>query len=142
MSFLPLSSCLSDSLDNSDCLPPSCLFIMSASKRPLYLVEVTQVLSTHASVIGKSLIRPRQLEKFEYNCKCYFSYKEIREVKQVKRVMFNIDAFTVHVWMKENEVILKALIFAGFIDTALQNHPVYKLDIEGGINVVEEAKRG
>ncbi|KAG6875011.1 hypothetical protein C0993_011204, partial [Termitomyces sp. T159_Od127] len=80
-----------------------------------YTAEVTQVSASHAPVIGRGTVGPKQLDEFEYNCRRYFSHREVEEGKQVERIMYNVDVPEVRAWVRENEKELKELTFSVFM---------------------------
>ncbi|KAG6870446.1 hypothetical protein C0995_012912, partial [Termitomyces sp. Mi166 len=108
----PLS--LSSDLFNG-AISPGPLKMPRSNAMPLYTAEVTQVLASHAPIIGRGSIGPRQLEEFEYKALHFFSHKNVEEAKRVEKVIYNIDSPEVRAWVKENDVELRKLTFAVFM---------------------------
>ncbi|KAG6875231.1 hypothetical protein C0992_004669 [Termitomyces sp. T32_za158] len=102
---------------SSDCLLASSLHssIMPSPDVGGFTAEVTQVSASHAPVIGRGLIGPKQLDAFEHGAKRYFSHKGIEDDKQVGKIMYNIDSSEVKAWIREKETELMGLTFAVFM---------------------------
>lgn len=89
--------------------------VMAKTGLASYTAEVTQISVSHAPIIGRGSIGPRQLDAFEYSAKRFFSHKSIKEEERVEKVMYNIDSSDVRAWVRENEEELKALTFSMFM---------------------------
>ncbi|KAG6881209.1 hypothetical protein C0993_002403, partial [Termitomyces sp. T159_Od127] len=104
------SSGSSDILDSSKVTS-----VTSTMFNSVYTAEVLQASTSHAPIIGRGSIGPRQLDYFEYCAKRYFSHKGIAVDKQVEKVLYNVDSSDVRAWVRENEEELKGLTFPVFM---------------------------
>ena len=61
-------------------------------------------------------ITPKVLHRWERSCKEYFRVKAVSEKKKVESVLSQLQDFRIADWVEANEVALKLLDFASFME--------------------------